>query len=75
MSVGALKVGDIEVRFAQPWGTDAPQPSKRARARAEAESTMSDDDKALVQRSREQFGRVLPLEKLRAMRGALLGHA
>lgn len=72
MTVGALKVGDIEVRLAQPWGVEA-KPSKRAQARAEATAGLSDEDKALMEAGRKQFGRNLPLAKLKAMKGAILG--
>jgi hypothetical protein len=72
MTVGALKVGDIEVRLALPWGAE-PKDTPRRRAKREIDSTTSPEMQALRDASMKQFGRVLPDEKLRAMKGALLG--
>lgn len=73
MTVGALKVGDIEVRLVEPWGAIKPPEPKKPRA--EDDPTISDELRKLRQASRKQFGRVLPDEKLKAMKHALLGHA
>ncbi len=73
MHVGTLRVGDVEVRLAEPWGP--PVPKAERRPRAEDDPTVSDEMRELRRRSRKQFGRVLPDQKLQAMKHVLLGQA
>ena len=73
MHVGTLRVGDVEVRLAEPWGP--PVPKAERRPRAEDDPNASDEMRELRRASRKQFGRILPDENLKAMKHALLGHA
>lgn len=74
MRTGLVVVGDIKVVLAEPWGADPPQTrdSEQRQYVVDASKAEADADlKELRTKSRKQFGRVLPDEQLKRMRGVL----